>query len=194
MRRIRMIISAAVMLLALAPASALAHHDRRHHRGRTHHARLERFGDVAGTAGFSDNAGKVQSFSKGVLTIMLGDGSTISGAVTNDTELECMAPERDRIVREDGGGDNGGSGDNQAQTSGDQGSGDQGAGEDQGDAVGQNENQAEEQNGDAAGERNENEAENNCSTANLIRGAVVHEAELRVSDAGNIWKRVELAS
>jgi hypothetical protein len=189
MRRIRMIISAAVMLLALAPAGALAHHDRRHHRGRSHHARLERFGDVAGTAGFSDNAGKVQSFSKGVLTIMLGDGSTISGAVTNDTELECMAPERDRIVREDGGGDNGGSGDNQAQSS-----GDQGAGEDQGDAAGQNENPAEEQNADGTGERNENEAENSCSTANLTRGAVVHEAELRVSDAGNIWKRVELAS
>src|SRR5437588_2437324 len=149
MRRITISLSAAVMLLVFAPTSALArhHHHRRH--SRTHHARIERFGrDVTGAPGASsstDNAGTVQSFSGGVLTIVLNDGSTVSGKVTNDTELECMAPEQNQTVHEDGGGgggdqsgdgDNTGSGgDNQAQSSGDQST------EDQGDAAEQNENQ-----------------------------------------------------
>jgi len=33
----------------------------------------------------------VVSFTGGVLTIQLNDGSTVSGTVTNDTEIECAA-------------------------------------------------------------------------------------------------------
>src|SRR5205085_8920142 len=140
---------AAVMLLAFAPASALARHHRhgRHHHAR--HARIEHFGDVntaPTTSSSADNAGSVQSFNNGVLTIMLNDGSTVSGAVTNDTELECMAPEQSQTVHEDGdggGGDQSGDGDNHS-------------GDDQNEAAEQNENQAEDQN-DAADEQNENQ-------------------------------------
>jgi hypothetical protein len=166
------------MLLAFAPAGALARH---HHRSHHSHARIERFGRDATsstptTSNSTDNAGTVQSFSGGVLTIMLGDGSTVSGSVTNDTELECMAPEQSQAIHEDGdggSGDQSGSDENQAQ-----GSDDQSAGEDQGDAA----------------EQNENEAQNNCSTADLTQGTVVREAELRISSAGTVWKQVELGS
>src|SRR5437660_1227867 len=115
MRRTTIILSAALMLLAFAP-SALArrHHHRRHH----HHARIERFGRDITSAPMSsnsaDNAGTVQSFSNGVLTIMLSDGSSVSGAVTNDTELECMASDQGQTIHEDG---DSGSGD---QSSGDE--------------------------------------------------------------------------
>jgi hypothetical protein len=199
MRRLVITFSAAVLVLSIAPAGALARHQhrghqhRRHH-SRVHHARIECFGgDVTSAPSSSssaDNAGTLQSFHNGVLTIRLGNGSTVSGAVTGDTELECMAPGNDRTVHEDGDGgsghqsgdgDNSGSGDGQAQSSGDQSSS-----EDQGDAAEQNENQAE--------ERNENEAGNNCSTMNLTPGTVVREAELRISGAGPVWKKVELSS
>jgi hypothetical protein len=190
MRRIAITVSAALVLLAFAPSGALARHHRygRHH---ARHARTMRFGDVNAptTSSSSDNAGTVQSFNNGVLTIVLNDKSTVSGAVTNDTELECMAPEQSQAVHEDGdggGGDQSGDGDNQS-------------GDDQGEAAEQNEDQAEdqneaveEQNENEAAEENENEAENNCSTDNLTPGTVVREAELRISSAGIVWKKVEL--
>ena len=202
MRRIVITFSATMLLLSIAPAGALARHHHRRHHHRIHHARIERFGrDVPGTSTSSnsaDNAGTVQSFQNGVLTIMLNDRSTVSGAVTGDTELECMAPEQSQTTEENGdggGGDqsgdgsHGGSGDNQAQRSGDQSSGD-----DQGDAAEQNDNQGDDQNENEAGEENENEGVNNCSTANLTPGTVVREAELGISSTGGVWRKVELES
>jgi hypothetical protein len=178
------------MLLAFAPAGALAHHHHRRHHSRTRHARIERFGrdvtTVSPTTNSADNAGTVQSFSGGRLTILLNDGSTVSGQVTGDTELECTAPEQNQTIHEDGdrssddpsGDDNGsGSGDDQTDSSTAQTSGD-----DQADAAEQNEDQ------------NENEMNNNCSVSDVTQGTVVHEAELRLSSAGSVWKKVELGS
>jgi hypothetical protein len=200
MRRTTITLSAVLMLLVFAPASALArHHHRRHHS----HARIERFGrdvtNVPTTPSSADNAGTVQSFSNGVLTIMLRDGSTVSGAVTGDTELECVAPEQSQTIHEDGDGGNGdqtGSGD-QSGSSDDQAQGadDQSAGEDQSEVPEPNASEAGDQNESDAAEQNENEdAQNNCTTADLIQGAVVREAELRISSTGGIWKKVELES
>lgn len=195
MRRVTITMSAALVLLVFAPGSAVAHggHHRRHHHAR--HTRIERFGDVSGaptdTPSSADNAGMVQSFDNGVLTIMLNDHSLVSGSVTNDTEIECMAPEGSTAVHEDGDGGGDQSGDGDQNANGDdqaQNMDGQGAGEDQGEAAEPNEDQAEEQN------ENENEAGNNCSTANLTPGAVVREAELRISSAGSVWNKVELGS
>jgi hypothetical protein len=61
----------------------------------------------------AQDAGKVQSFTPGtngapgVLTIKLNDGSTVSGQVTPDTEIECGAPET-AMQSHDRGDDNGG--------------------------------------------------------------------------------------
>ena len=201
MRRTNITLSAVLMLLAFAPASALArHHHRRHHS----HARIERFGrDVTSgttTSSSADSAGTVVSFSGGVLKLMLADGSTVSGSVTNDTELECMAPEQPQTIHEEGdggSGDQSGSGDNQSGSDDNQaqGSDDQSAGEDQGDAAERNDNQAEDQNENDAAEQNDNEdAQSNCSTGDLMPNTVVREAELRLSSAGGVWKKVELGS
>lgn len=193
MRRTTITLSAALTLLAFVPASALARHHHRRHHSRALHARIERFGDVTSTPTSSSSAkkaGAVQSFSGGRLTIMLVDGSMVSGMVTNDTGLGCTAREQGQTIDEDGdgaSGDQSGSGDNQAR-----GFDAQSSGEDQGDAAEQNEAQAEEQNENEAAEKNE--AQNNCSTADLTHGTVVREAELRVSSAGSVWKKVELAS
>ncbi len=93
MRRTTIILSAAVMLLMLGPASALArHHHSRHHRSRAHHARLLHFGDTSNSSTSSnsaDNAGTVTAFTGDLLTITTSDGP-ISGHVTGQTE--CMAP------------------------------------------------------------------------------------------------------
>jgi hypothetical protein len=197
MRRVTITLSAVLLLVALAPASSLARgHQQRRHHARTHHAKkhhavLKRFGsDASSTSSTSsDTAGTVQSFSGGVLTITLGDGSVVSGVVNDNTELECTAPEETQTVHEDG---DGGSGD---QSSGDDNSGDssgdQSATDDQGDTAEQSDDQGEDQNDDAA---EETETENSCSTANLTPGAMVNEAELSISGSGSVWKKVELAS
>jgi hypothetical protein len=157
---------ASVMIAAAVPAVALAHgrHHRHHHQFRVHHRDFGHVNDMAGDAGtvasFDDATGK--------LTIALNDGSTVTGTVTPDTEIECGAanePEHDNFFhRNDHGG---GSGDNS-------GSGDHG---DRGDG------------GDNRGDDNDMQ---NCDTSALTPGATVHEAELRLSGAGAIWDRVEL--
>jgi hypothetical protein len=182
MRRMAVITAASALVLALAPASALArHHHKRHHHARVHHrsrVRHQRFGDVntppsttttPATPGTppADAVGTVDSFTNGTLTIKLNNGSTVSGALDNDTELECETaePAGSSTIHEDGdgGGDHSGSGD-------DGGSG----GDDQGD-------------GDDQGENNPS-----CTTADLTPGAFVRGAELKISSAGAVWEKVDL--
>jgi hypothetical protein len=174
-------------LLALGPASSLArdHHSRSHHH-RVQHARahIRHFGtrDVttSGTPGAisSGSAGTVASFTDGVLTLRLNDGSQVSGKVTGATELECSAGMMD-IRTEDGGpgGDRGG----------DQG-GDHGDGRNGGDRDGGDRNRGDDNGGDA-----DEGGAPSCTMSALAHGAVVQDAELKVSSAGAIWDNVELA-
>jgi hypothetical protein len=181
MRRLVLTTVTCGLVLALAPAVALAgHHHKRHHarhHARVHHRRhVRRFGDLETNPSITGAnpgvngtgaAGTVDSFSGGVLTIKLTGGSTVSGVVTSETELECEAaePMDNSAIHEDGdGGDHGGSGDD----------GRSGA--------------------DDHGDRGDDEAENNqeCATANLTPGASVRGAELEISSAGAVWEKVEL--
>jgi hypothetical protein len=183
MRRLVVISAASALVFALAPASALArHHHKRHHHARVHHRshiRHKRFGNISTPPATSttpttpgsppaDAVGTVDSFTNGTLTIKLNNGSTVSGMVNNDTEIECEmaeAPENEAIHEDgDGGGDHSGSGDNS-------GSG-----------------------GDDQGDGNDDEGENNqaCSAAGLTPGAFVRGAELKISSAGAVWDKVDL--
>ena len=173
-------VTATVLMAGAVPASALAHHHGKHHA--QHHARIHRFGDqnTAPTSmSPSDNAGTVQSFQNGVLTIALNDGSTVKGMVTNDTELECTSTQQSSTTIHDdgdpGSGDNQGSGgDNQGSGSSDQGDNNQG-------------------DDDQGGDQNEN-GMNNCSSSSLVAGAVVHEATLSIGGSGSVWQKLELVS
>ncbi len=194
MRRFTLTIATSIAALALLPAAALAgsharHHQRRHHH--VHHAivRHERFGAVTSP---TEAAGTVQSFDAGVLTLALANGSTVSGRVDNGTEIECeMADVNDmNDMRADGDRGGGhGSGDNSGPGgSGDQGSrgGDHGGrGDDNGDRGDDNGDR-----GDDNGERGGDDQ--TCTAADLVAGAVVRSAELRVASGGAIWDKVEL--
>src|SRR5579859_5945266 len=99
MRKILFAAVASSIVLALAPAAAFArsHHHRGQHRAHRTHARVrdEHFGRWNGATpapnGSAQNAGTVASFSNGVLTLALDDGSMVSGQVTDATELKCEA-------------------------------------------------------------------------------------------------------
>jgi hypothetical protein len=176
------------VLALAAPGVASAHHSKhrhssRHkHHGAAHIVRFGTFGTAFGpasaqtstpTSPSGETAGTVASFTGGVLTITLKDGSTVSGKVTEQTELECQSstPPTTNEGDDEGGGDDSsaGGGDHaQSQPVAHESS-------DDGDEQGDNENGA-----------------HNCTTAALVPGAVVGEAELSVSGAGAVWKKVEL--
>lgn len=166
MRKLVLSVVASCALIAVAPASALAHgkHHRRHHRA--HHARIRHWGnDQGSTQGQTQNAapaGTVQSFTGGVLTIALANGQTVSGQVTGDTEIKCEATDTSSgMTSHDRWGDN---------NAGGQGDDDQGQGDD------------------------DNNNNSMCSSSDLTAGAPVQAAELRVSSAGAVWDKVILAT
>ena len=94
----RRTLMSAVLTVAVAlavPGAAAAKHHTRHHK-RTHHTRvhLRRLGDMATTPTTkapAAPAGTIASFSGGVLTLTLADGSTVKGTVTSSTEIECAS-------------------------------------------------------------------------------------------------------
>ena len=181
MRKLLLIITTGCAMVAFAPATALAkrhdHHHRRHHHARVHH---KSFGSDQSSANSAQSAGKIQTFTGGVLTILLNDGSTVSGLVTPGTEIECSAADMIGMSHDS----NGGSDDN-----GDQGqAGNPGHGDDQGDNDQGDNDQGDNDRGD-----NEQAEGQVCGPADLMPNAVVQEAELSVSNAGAVWSKVELA-
>jgi hypothetical protein len=171
LRRLLYTLIAGALVAALIPATALGRSHHRRHHARSHHARVHhrirhrQFGHASdpATPSMSDNAGTVQSFDGTKLTILLADGTTTeTGIVNNDTEIECEAADMSGTSVQ---GDDDQGGDNS-------GPGDQGDDNDQGD--------------------DDNNEAQNCDTSALTPGAIVHEAELRLSGAGAVWDKVEL--
>jgi hypothetical protein len=183
MRKILLSVVASCAVIAFVPASALAHghHHKRHHHHHAHHARVRHWGsdDNSQGAGQSQDqtAGKVASFTNGVLTIALNDGSMVSGKVTSDTEIECEASDTSSTMQSHESGDDNGGSDNADNN-------------DQGD---DNNDQGEDSQGDDNGQ-GDDDANQACDMSNLTPGTVVQEAELKVSSAGAVWKNVDLAT
>jgi hypothetical protein len=167
MRRILPLVAGALALALAVPTVASAHgrhHRHHHHHHKTKHARVKHFG---GKATQSDpgmpEAGTVASFTGGVLTLTLADGSTVSGKVTDETVVNCVpavqAPAPTASAAHHGGwGDPG-------DDEGDDDHGDRG------------------HHGDCGG---------HCDATDLVPGTVVHEAILKLGGGGAEFKLVLL--
>jgi hypothetical protein len=195
-----------------APAAALghghAHHSKHHakhqarhsHRVKTHIRRFVGNNPSAPvTTAPSDNAGTVASFTNGVLTLTLNDNSTVSGKVADTTEISCEAtpqatPQVSNDFRgraSDGGGGNGGDnggGDNGrgSQPIGSQPTGSQPSGSDE---TGRENQSGDDDNG---GVGDNDDSTPTCDSSSLVKGAIVHEAELRIGSGGATFKKVDL--
>lgn len=168
MHKISLTALATTLAVAIAPAALAREHHHRHHHHRRHvKTHFERFGSQQsqepGTTGAASTAGTIATFTNGTLTITLADGSSVSGAVTRDTEIECqMAGDNDNddgVMSTEDRGPGGGDGD---------------TGDDNGDRSGDGDNG------------------NMCSAAALTTGAVVQEARLEISSVGAVWDRIVL--
>lgn len=197
MRRVFFTTVASSALALAVSGVASAQHGKRHHshRASSHkrhhrHAHIVRFGTLAtastpsssssSPATASSPAGTVASFTGGVLTITLADKSTVSGKVTEQTELECQSPAPTASASSHDGGDDGDRHDSSTSTSSQQ-AGSQSGDDDQGE-----DDQGEDHGDDDQG------AQHSCTTAALVTRAVVQEAELSISSAGAVWRKVEL--
>ena len=176
MRKILFAVVASSAVLALAPATALArsHHHRGHHRAHRTHARVrhEHFGSwgegSTASNNSAQNAGTVASFSNGVLTLTLNDGSMVSGHVAGTTEIKCDAGQAQEM-------------EHQRHADGDHGGGSNG-GDDNVDNNDNNDDQGQDEQGAPM-----------CSTANLAPGMIVRDAELTITGSSASWKDLELA-
>jgi hypothetical protein len=126
-----------------------------------------------------ENAGTVTAFANGELTITLFDGGTLTGKVTDETEIECDVDDTTARAAHDPGDDDEGDDDE-----GDDGERDHGEwGDDDDDDRGDR------------GDRDERDCDDDgdeCGTEALTVGRAVEEAELKISSAGRIWTEIEL--
>lgn len=128
--------------------------------------------DNDGVEDGDENAGSVESFEDGVLTVKLAGGSTISGAVTDDTEIECDSDPGD-----------------------DRGHDEQGDDEDEGHASSSDEPGDDDPGDDEQGDdddQGEDEGNEECGTEALVAGTKVLEAELEIEGGEAFWEEVEL--
>jgi hypothetical protein len=134
--------------------------------------------DDDGVMDGEENAGTVKSFDAGTgrLVISLFGGETVSGVVTQGTEIKCE--DRHAATASHSG---------EAEEGDDRGDRGEEAEDDRGGKA--------EAGDDPAGPGGEDrgDAGANCTTANLVEGAVVHEAELEVEHGVTSFDEVELA-
>jgi hypothetical protein len=133
--------------------------------------------DDDGTDDAAENAGTVTAFDGTTLTVTLFDGGTLSGAVTEDTEIKCD----DAASASQDGDDDEGDDDRGGECGGDKGDDDPGDDWD------------DDEHGDDDGDRHHaGHDDDECGPEALTVGAIVTEAELKISSAGREWREIEL--
>jgi hypothetical protein len=146
--------------------------------------------DSDGITDGEENAGKITSFdaASGKLTIALFGGETITGLVNEETEIECDHGSASASSSSDDGQDQQGE-----EEPGDDNGGNGGEGESD-DDNGDNSGPGSQNSGPGSGGDGEGEGEANCTTADLVAGTVVEEAELSVANGAATFEKVELGS
>jgi hypothetical protein len=120
----------------------------------------------------AEHPGEIASFENGVLTIKLANGGTVSGAVDDETEVECDDDPGDDRGDDEGDDDHG---DHHGDDDGD---------DDHGDDDGGGDNDAQ-----AAHHGDDGE---DCGTDALVAGTKVLEADLEIRNGEAVWEEVEL--
>ncbi len=132
--------------------------------------------DDDGVMDGDENAGTIQSFDAetGRLAIALFGGETLSGLVSSETEIECEHQEESTTASAShAGGDNSGPGNSEEEP-------------------GEDNSGPGSSNSGPGNNDDENENEGNCTSADLVPGATVEEAELRAVNGTATFEKVEL--
>lgn len=153
--------------------------------------------DNDGVEDGNENAGTIASFDPqtGRLVINLFNGDTVAGTVNDETEIkcghECDGHHGDATVSDDGGDHSGPGRDgdgNQMLPPPPPGEGDNPAGDDEGN------DPADGPEGPGPGPQDQQEQDASCGPEALVVGAVVEEADLKVTQDGAIFEEIELSN
>ena len=138
-------------------------------------------------------AGTISSFdtTTGKLTITLTEGETVTGLVTEGTEIKCPAPEEGIAQRRDGGGEPGDDGEQGEEPGDDDGAQGEEPGDDDGGDSGQVWSGDE---GGGEGCDHHEAGQGSCTVASLIVGTVVGAAELRLEGGKAVFTEIDLGS
>jgi hypothetical protein len=136
---------------------------------------VDRDTDDDGIKDGNEQAGTVTSFTGGVLTIDLANGSSVTGKVTAATEIKCESEDNEE-------GDHRNRGRGHSARNGD----DDGPNHDVNDDHGNDDGDSNDHDDGEAGDGRA------CTTADLVAGARVHEAELRTTADGLVFEEIEL--
>jgi hypothetical protein len=137
-----------------------------------------------------ENSGMIQSFTGGVLTLKLVDGSTLAAKVTDQTEIDCDSGDDDhgdddhgdrRAALRDHGDDDHGDDDHNGRGNDDNGDDDHGDDDHGRDSVPV-----------TAGNVAVPSPSSCGTTADLVAGTIVHEATVKTTSAGAVFHEVEL--
>jgi hypothetical protein len=167
-------------------------HDGLNNRGedRTANDPRDRDSDDDGIKDGDEENGTVDTFdaATNLLTIRTTDGTTVSGLVTDQTEIKCETEDEREDAMDDHGDD--GPGHERRGADDNSGPGSDSSGSDDG----PNHDVGDDHGGDGPGSRHEHDGDedNVCTTADLVAGARVHEAELELQDGQAVWHEVEL--
>jgi hypothetical protein len=154
----------------------------------------DRDSDNDGIPDGEENAGTITSFDTetGKLTIALFGGDSVSGLVTDETEIECAGNGGAATASHEDGESNDGEEASDNEEAAEEESGDDHG--EEADDEGEDGEEADDQEGDhsESGEHASGGG-SECSTSDLVEGAVVKEAELQVSNGQAVFEKVELA-
>jgi hypothetical protein len=155
----------------------------------------DRDSDDDGIVDGSEQAGTIASFdaATGRLVIDLFGTDTVAGLVTGETEIKCEDNGTGATVSSEGSGsgeaepgdDNGGEGEVEP--------GDDNGGEEAGDDNGGDNSGPGSDNSGPGHDGDDDNGERLCTTAELVPGAVVEEAELKVENGRAVFQEVELS-
>jgi hypothetical protein len=146
--------------------------------------------DDDGTEDGEESSGVISAYDPdtGLLTIDLALGGSVTGLVTEDTEVDCDDGDDHGDEDEDGEGD----GDHSGPGHGD----DDDDVEDGGDDVDEDQDEGDDKRDSGPGhdgdDDDENDDEGECSVDDLAIGALVQEAELEIEDGQAVWEEIEL--
>jgi hypothetical protein len=179
-RMLKLVVVAALGALVVGSLAGLAlARDGSHHSAKRHHGHHHRHGAPAGTiASFDANTG--------TLIIALTGGDSVSGKVTRRTRIRCEdehSPDITQFHRgeDESGDDHGGQGEEEPGD--DRGVQGDEPGDDHGDG---------DRSGQGPGGHDDNGHGANCTTSDLIVGAVVDRAELELEHGSATFDEVEL--
>jgi hypothetical protein len=138
--------------------------------------------DDDGVMDGEENAGTIESFDKasGRLVLDLFGAATVSGVVTDRTEIKCEGERSadDSVLRREAGDDSSGSGDSSGPGSGSEDNSGPGSGD-----SGRRGHDGDDDDGGLG----------SCTAAHLVPGAVVEEAELEIEHGRASYEEIELA-